>query len=118
MSNYKLFFQNKMWHKSLFIFCIMSFSFSIDSYAQNVRVAINNAMALMGEEKYDEAYSLLQRYTDLQAKEYSDTCFAYYKYAKGSCLYYLKKYEEAIPCLQEGLQLMEKLLQELLIQTV
>lgn len=109
MSNCKLFFQNKMWHKSLFIFCIMSFSFSIDSYAQNVRVAINNAMALMGEEKYDEAYSLLQRYTDLQAKEYSDTCFAYYKYAKGSCLYYLKKYEEAIPCLQEGLQLMEKL---------
>lgn len=77
--------------------------------AQNVRNDMSKAFTLMGEKKYSEAYNILQIYNDTQAAEYSDTCAAYYNYYKGSCLYYLKKYEEAIPVLQKGIQMMDKI---------
>ena len=77
--------------------------------AQNVRNDMSKAFTLMEEKKYSEAYNILQIYNDTQAAEYSDTCAAYYNYYKGSCLYYLKKYEEAIPVLQKGTQMMDKI---------
>lgn len=77
--------------------------------AQNLRNDMSKAFTLMGEKKYSEAYNILQIYSDTQAAEYSDTCIAYYNYYKGVCLYYLKKYQEAIPCFQKGWQIMEKL---------
>ena len=77
--------------------------------AQNIRNDMSKAFTLMGEKKYNEAYNVLQVYNDTQAAEYSDTCIAYYNYYKGVCLYYLKKYQEAIPCFQKGWQIMEKL---------
>lgn len=77
--------------------------------AQNVRDDINKASVLMGEGKYNEAYCILQKSSDKQAEEISDTCLAYFNYYKGSCLYYLKKYEEAIPCLKKSIQAMDKL---------
>ena len=77
--------------------------------AQDVKTKLEKASALMGEENYNEAYSILQNSTDKQAEEISDTCLAYFNYYKGTCLYYLKKYQEAIPCLQKGIQTMDKL---------
>ncbi len=82
---------------------------ALESNAQNVKDDISKASALMGEGKYNEAYIILLKSTDNQAEEISDTCLAYLNYYKGSCLYFLKKYDEAIPCLQKSIQTMDKL---------
>lgn len=90
----------------LLYFCLLPI---VELTAQNVKDDMKEASILMGDGKYNEAYSILQKSSDKQAEEISDTCVAYLNYYKGSCLYYMKKYQDAIPCLQRGIQAMDKL---------
>ena len=84
-------------------------SFVLSGNAQNVKDGINKSRALMNEEKYAEAFKMLQAFSDTQVEDCGDSLVAIYNYYKGSCLYYLKKYEEAIPTLQKAIQVMDKI---------
>lgn len=95
--------------KIYFLIVIILMICPVGISSQNVKIEMDKASTLMSEDKFDEAYSLLQKITEKQAEDYSDTCAAYYSYYKGSCLYYLKKYQEAIPCLQKSIQIMDKI---------
>lgn len=77
--------------------------------AQNVRLDIIKARTLVGEGKYADSYSILQKITDAQAEAMGDTSFVLYNYSKGTSLYFQKRYEEAIPFLQKGIQIMDRI---------
>ena len=88
---------------------LMPFLVFVEATAQNIKDELKRAKELADESKYNESYSILQKITEEQLKVTGDTGVAYYNYYKGSCLYFLKKYEEAIPVLQKGLLVMDKL---------
>lgn len=94
--------------KRIIIYIIL-FSFVLSGNAQNVKDGIDKSKALMNEGKYDEAYNILRTISDKQVEDRGDLIIATFNYYKGSCLYYLKKYEEAIPILQKGIQVRDKL---------
>lgn len=83
--------------------------FAISVNAQNVKNDMNQASLLMEKGQYNDAYRVLNAYTDKDVENCGDTCAAYYNYYKGSCLYYLKRYDESIVVLQKGIQFMDKL---------
>lgn len=78
-------------------------------YAQNVKRLIEESQVLINNEKYKEADKILISINQEQISEYGDTCLMLYNYGKGVCLFFMDKYKEAIPFLQEGLKYMEKL---------
>ncbi len=78
-------------------------------YAQSTRTMIEQAKALVDDEKYKEADRIYQNINESQISELGDSCLMLYNYGKGACLYFMDKYEEAIPFLQNGLRYMEKL---------
>ena len=77
-------------------------------YAQNVKYLIEKAQVLIDNGKYKEADRTLIGINEKQVNEYGDTCLILYNYEKGTCLYYMEKYEDAIPYLQRSLEYMEK----------
>ena len=93
----------------LLILLFFSFSCVIEIKAQNAKEQIEKIKLLIDEEKYDEGYKLLLNVKDETVDECGDLYIMLYNYEKGTCLYYLEKYEEAIPCLQKGLKAFEKL---------
>ena len=78
-------------------------------YAQSTRTMIEQAKALVDDKKYKEADRIYQNINESQISELGDSCLMLYNYGKGACLYFMDKYEEAIPFLQNGLRYMEKL---------
>ena len=78
-------------------------------YAQSTRTMIEQAKALVDDKKYKEADRFYQNINESQISELGDSCLMLYNYGKGACLYFMDKYKEAIPFLQKGLYLMEKM---------
>lgn len=78
-------------------------------YAQSTRTMIEQAKALVDDKKYKEADRFYQNINESQISELGDSCLMLYNYGKGACLYFMDKYKEAIPFLQKGLCLMEKM---------
>ena len=77
--------------------------------AQSVKQTIFKAKALIDDEKYQEGYNILQGINEGQANECGDSCSMLFNYGKGTCLYYMDRYEEAIPYLQKSISYMENL---------
>lgn len=78
-------------------------------YAQNAKCLIEKSQMLINNEKYKEAEMILIGINEEQISEYGDTCLMLYNYGKGACLYFMDKYEEAIPFLKKGLTYREKM---------
>lgn len=91
------------------IVVLLTFTPFVGTYAQSVVDVIKQAETLIDEEKYDKAYSLLQKFSEKQVEEQGDSCIMLFNYEKGTCLFYMERYKEAIPYLQKGLQIMERL---------
>lgn len=75
-----------------------------------------NILALLGENKknidkgnYALALRSLDEINESLIVSGADSCVILYNYEKGKCLYSLDRYEEAIPFLSKGLELIEKL---------
>lgn len=77
--------------------------------AQSVLHSIEQAQKLIDDKKYNEGYKILLGINDDRVNECGDSCSMLYNYGKGACLYFMDKYEEAIPFLQKSLKYMEKL---------
>ncbi len=77
-------------------------------YAQNVKHLIEKSKILIDNEKYKEADKILIGINEDQVSEYGDTYLMLYNYGKGTCLYFMNKFEEAIPFLKKGVTYMEK----------
>ena len=80
----------------------------ICSSAQNHQRSIEHAKELIDNGKYNEGYKILQAISEDKVNEYGDSCSMLYHYGKGTCLYFMNRYEEAIPFLQKALVYMEK----------
>lgn len=93
---------------SLFVFSILLLHVTIIN-AQDVKHIINQAQVLIDNKKYKEADKILIGINEDQVSECGDFCLMSYNYGKGFCLFFMDKYEEAIPFLQKGLKYMEKL---------
>ena len=77
-------------------------------YAQSVQDIVEKARVLIDGGKYGEGYKILQRVNEGQLNEYGDSCKMLYNYEIGTCLYFTKRYKEAIPHLKTALLIMEK----------
>lgn len=99
----------KLQKKIRLILLLLALLLSSGIKAQSVQYSIEKARVFIDDHKYEEAYKVLQGINDEQVEELGDSCVMLYNYEKGACLYYMDKYEEAIPFLQKGLKYMEKL---------
>ena len=90
----------------LFLFFLMTCP-SIN--AQKISSHIEQAKALVDDGKYKEAYGIFQNINESQVIECGDSCIMLYNYGKGACLYFMDKYEEAIPFIKKGLAYKENL---------
>ncbi len=77
-------------------------------YAQSVQDIVEKARVLIDGGKYGEGYKILQGVNEGQLNEYGDSCKMLYNYEIGTCLYFTKRYKEAIPHLKTALLIMEK----------
>ena len=77
--------------------------------AQSVKQTIAKAKSLIDDGKYKEGYNILQEISESQASECGDSCSMLYNYGKGASLYFMDRYEEAIPFLQKSISYMENL---------
>lgn len=77
-------------------------------YAQDVKRLIEKSQVLIDNGKYKKAYKTLIGINEEQVNEYGDTCLMLFVYKKGTCLYYMEKYKDAIPYFQRSLKYMEK----------
>lgn len=77
-------------------------------YTQNVKRLIEKSQVLIDNGKYKKAYKTLIGINEEQVNEYGDTCLMLFVYKKGTCLYYMEKYKDAIPYFQRSLKYMEK----------
>ena len=87
------------------------------AYAQVVETldvpsVIDKAYTLIDNEKYEDGLKLLQNIDESQTIVHGDSCTMMFNYEMGSCLFFLDKYEEAIPYLNKALLKMEKLSHE------
>ena len=95
-------------------YLILFLLISTVSYAQNIGATnvpsvIDKVYALIDDGKYEEAHKLLQIINESQTIEHGDSCTMMYNYEMGTCLFFLDKFEEAIPYLNKALLKMEKL---------
>jgi tetratricopeptide (TPR) repeat protein len=95
--------------RDLILIIVYIFVFPPLTQGQEVQNTLNKAFTLIDSENYAEAYNLLSRIQQQQVEELGDSCIMMYNYANGSCLYYLNKFEEAIPCLKKALLKIEKM---------
>lgn len=93
----------------IFILQISTLSHAQSLGTHNVRAIIEKVYSLIEDKRYDEGYKLLQNINESQTIEYGDSCTMLYDYEMGSCLYFLDRYQEAIPYLKNALLNMEKL---------
>ena len=77
--------------------------------AQSVKQTIFKAKALIDDGKYEEGYNILQGINEGQVNECGDSCSMLYNYGKGASLYFMDRYEDAIPFLQKSISYMENL---------
>ena len=94
-------------YKIVVILLFVSLSFN-EIEAQDFATEYKKIRALVDKGKYAEGYKMIQAISEQQLEQNGDTGVAYYNYAKGSCLYFLENYSEAIPCLQKAIQIMDK----------
>lgn len=95
-------------------YLILLLLISTISYAQNIGAlnvpsVIDKVYTLIDDRKYEEAYKLLQNINESQTIEHGDFCTMMYNYEMGTCLYFLDKFEDAIPYLNKALLKKEKL---------
>lgn len=95
--------------KRVVFLILVSHIIQLSVVAQTIQSKIETAKELISDANYNQAYNTLQDITDGQVEKFGNAYVASFNYLKGSCLYYLNKYEDAIPFLQEGIQVMEKL---------
>ena len=77
--------------------------------AQNADNIVKKAWALIDNGKHKEGYDLIRNISDEQANEFGDSCVMMLNYEKGTCLYRLKIYQDAIPFLKKALLYLEKM---------
>ena len=77
--------------------------------AQNIQHSINQAKVLIDNGDYEKAYYIIQDIDEKHVSECGDSCIMMLNYEKGTCLFFLSKYEEAIPHLKKALLKIEKM---------
>ena len=77
--------------------------------SQDIPTLVKQAYALVDDEKYKEALTVLRDIDERYIDNLEDSCAMMFYYEKGSCLYFLDRFEEAIPYLNKALLRMEKL---------
>lgn len=77
--------------------------------AQNIQHSINQAKVLIDNGDYKKAYYIIQDIDEKHVSECGDSCIMMLNYEKGTCLFFLSKYEEAIPHLKKALLKIEKM---------
>ena len=75
---------------------------------QDIPKLVKQAYALVDDEKYKEALGVLRDIDERNVEISEDSCAMMFYYTKGSSLYFLDKFEEAIPYLNKALLRMEK----------
>ena len=93
-------------------FCLCLFLFFLaygEVFGQDIPSLVQQAYALVEEEKYKEGLKILLDIDEQDIDAQDNSCAMMYYYERGSCLYFLDRFEEAIPCLNKALLRMEKL---------
>ena len=75
---------------------------------QDIPKLVKQAYALVDDEKYKEALRVLRDIDERNIEISEDSCAMMFYYTKGSSLYFLDKFEDAIPYLNKALLRMEK----------
>ncbi len=99
----------KLQKKIRLILLLLALLLSSGIKAQSVQYSIEKARVFIDDHKYEEAYKILQDINESQVNELGDSCLMLYNYEKGACLYFMDKYEEAIPYLKKALLKIEKM---------
>ena len=76
---------------------------------QDIPTLVKQAYALVDDEKYKEALRVLRDIDEQNVEISEDSCAILFYFTKGSSLYFLDGFEEAIPYLKKALLRMEKL---------
>lgn len=85
------------------LFCICNV------HAQNILALLDENKKNIDKGNYALALRSLDEINESLIVSGGDSCVILYNYEKGKCLYSLDRYEEAIPFLSKGLELIEKL---------
>lgn len=91
------------------IACIMAFLQVIPTKGQDIPSVIKNVYSLIDDGKYSDGYKLIRDIDNQEVEVYGDSMVMVLNYEKGACLFFLDKYKEAIPFLNDALLRMEKL---------
>ena len=87
----------------------MAFLQVIPTKGQDIPSVIKNVYSLIDDGKYSDGYKLIRDIDNQKVEVYGDSMVMVLNYEKGACLFFLDKYKEAIPFLNDALLRMEKL---------
>lgn len=86
--------------------CVLALT---DASAQNTNKVVKKAWTLIDKGNHKEGYELIQDISDEKANEFGDSCVMILNYEKGTCLYKMNNYQDAIPFLKKALLYLEKM---------
>ncbi len=95
--------------KSFYVCILLVFLPCGNVLGQDIPTIVKQAYALVDDEKYNDALRILRDIDERNIDILEDSCAMMFYYEKGSCLYFLNKFKEAIPYLSKALLRMEKL---------
>lgn len=95
--------------KSSYLIILLFLLPSGEVFGQDIPSLVKQAYTLVDEEKYEEGLNILLKIDEQNVDAQEDSCAMMFYYEKGSCLYFLDRFEEAIPYLNKALLRMEKL---------
>lgn len=95
--------------KSLYLSILLFISSSGVVLGQDIPSLVKQAYSFIDNEKYAEGLNVLLKIDEQNVEVQEDSCAMMFYYEKGSCLYFLDRFEEAIPYLNKALLRMEKL---------
>ena len=97
-------------HLSWFLSFFVAFMPIMDAYGQtDIPTIVKSVVPIIEEGNYSEAYNTLLSIDEKQIEQYGDSCVMMFNYEKGTCLFFLNKYEDAIPYINKALTFMEKM---------
>ena len=94
--------------KSLYLSIFLAFLSCGKVLGQDISKLVTQAYAFVDEKKYKEALKVLRDVDERYVEISEDSCAMMFYYTKGSSLYFLDRFEDAIPYLNKALLLMEK----------
>ena len=94
--------------KSLYLSIFLAFLSCGIVLGQDIPKLVTQAYAFVNEKKYKEALKVLRDVDERYVEISEDSCAMMFFYTKGSSLYFLDRFEDAIPYLNKALLRMEK----------